>query len=117
MAAGLCWSSAELRWRFRRSRLNRAKGRDNKNRQNSAKIIRKIDFPYNNFPKKAISLRKCTKVFPAFGEKKQHKPFFFSRLRRDTAATPLILRGGGKWRFPAQSENLRSDIGGNFPKP
>ena len=26
-----------------------------------AKIIRKIDFLYNNFPKKAISLRKCTK--------------------------------------------------------
>ena len=24
-------------------------------------LPKKIDFPYNNFPKKAISLRKCTK--------------------------------------------------------
>ena len=30
-AAGLCWSSAEFRWRFRRSRPNRAKGRVFKN--------------------------------------------------------------------------------------
>jgi len=41
-----------------------------KNRQKMAKIIRKIDFLYNNFPKKAISLRKCTQKKNAFGEKK-----------------------------------------------
>ena len=54
-----------------------------------AKIIRKIDFLYNSFPKKAISLRKCTQKKIAFGEKKS--PNFFSRLRRDTVAPP----GGG----------------------
>ena len=31
-----------------------------KNGQKSAKIMEKIDFPYNNFPKKGISLRKFT---------------------------------------------------------
>ena len=62
-----------------------------KNRQKSAKIIRKIDFPHNNFPKKAISLRKCAKKYIfAFGEKKSQ--FFFSRLRRETV---LSTPGGG----------------------
>ena len=55
-----------------------------KNRQ---KLWKPPVFPYNNFPKKDISLRKCTpKKNFAFGEKS-----FFSRLRRYTAATP----GGG----------------------
>ena len=47
---------------------------NSKNGQKSAKISKKyekkIDFPYNNFPKKDISLRKCTHFFFAFGEKK-----------------------------------------------
>ena len=43
-----------------------------KNRQKMVKFLRKIDFLYNNFPKKAISLRKCTqkKIIFAFSEKK-----------------------------------------------
>ena len=49
------------------------------------KNYEKIDFPYNNFPKKDISLRKCTKKKIAFGEQKVLKK---SRLRRYTAATP-----------------------------
>ena len=41
-----------------------------------AKILGKIDFIYNNFPKKAISLTKCTqKKNIAFGEKKVQKKF------------------------------------------
>ena len=35
--------------------------------QKSAKNIRKIDFPYKNFPKKAIPLSKFTIFFRAFG--------------------------------------------------
>ena len=35
--------------------------------------MKKIDFPYNNFPKKDISLRKCTQKKIAFGEKKSLK--------------------------------------------
>ena len=52
-----------------------------KNRHKPAKFIRKIDFPYNNFPKKAIS----SKNAPNF--------ILFSRLRRYPAATPQ--QGGG----------------------
>ena len=44
-----------------------------KNRQKSAKFIRKIDFLYNNFPKKAISLRKCTKKKNRLRRKKKSK--------------------------------------------
>ena len=48
--------------------------------------MRKIDFPYNNFPKKDISLRKCTKkTTTAFDEKKVNKNL---RLRHDTVGTP-----------------------------
>ena len=44
---------------------------NSKNGQKSANIMKKIDFPYNNFPKMDISLRKCTPFFfSAFGEKK-----------------------------------------------
>ena len=65
-----------------------------KNRQKMAKIIRKIDFLYNNFPKKVISLRKCTKKKKKKNRLRRKKSqFFFSRLRRDTAATPRM--GGG----------------------
>ena len=49
-----------------------------KNGQKSAiigKNYEKIDFPYNNFPKKDISSRKCTKKKIAFGEKKVKKKF------------------------------------------
>ena len=52
--------------------------------------MKKIDFPYNNFPKKDISLRKCAQIiFFAFSEKKVK--IFFSRLRRYTAATRGVL--------------------------
>ena len=51
-----------------------------KNGQKSAKIIRKIDFPYNNFPKKAVSLRKCTQK-----KSPSAKKVFF----RAFGATPL----------------------------
>ena len=47
-----------------------------KNRQKSAKIIKKIDFPYNNFPKKDISLRKCTPQKKSPSAKKKLKTFF-----------------------------------------
>ena len=58
-----------------------------KNRQKSANNMKKIDFPYNNFPKKGISLRKCTqKIYFRLRRKKSQN--FFSRLRRYTAATP-----------------------------
>ena len=58
-----------------------------KNRQKSAKFIRKIDFLYNNFPKKAISLRKCTNFF--FRLRRKKSQLFFSRLRRETVlSTP-----------------------------
>ena len=60
-----------------------------KNGQKSAKIgknYEKIDFPYNNFPKKGISLRKCTKKKIAFGEKKIKKKI--APAARYTAATP-----------------------------
>ena len=63
------------------------------NRQNSAKNIRKIDFPYNNFPKKDISFQKCTKKEKnAFDEKKST---FFSRLRRDGFTLPPGLYESG----------------------
>ena len=62
------------------------KRKNGQNWQKSAKIIKKIDFPYNNFPKKDISLRKCTKNNKkttkknnAFGEKKVN--FFFRACR------------------------------------
>ena len=47
-----------------------------KNRQKMAKIIRKIDFLYNNFPKKAISLRKCTPKKNSPSAKKKVQIFF-----------------------------------------
>ena len=50
-----------------------------------AKNIRKIDFLYNNFPKKAISLRKCT-------QKKSQKIFAPAALYRWD-------RGGGCYRI------------------
>ena len=57
--------------------------------------MKKIDFPYNNFPKKGISLRKCTqKNIFAFGEKKSQKKI--SRLRR---AIPLRPPRGGAIEF------------------
>ena len=65
------------------------------------KIVEKIDFLYNNFPEKVISLRKCTKIFFAFGEKKSK---IFSRLRREfwsCVETPPA--GGGQKFFPPHS--------------
>ena len=74
-----------------------------KNRQKSAKFIRKIDFLYNNFPKKASSLRKCTKKYISPSAKK--KSFFFSRLRRETVlSTPP---GGGCYRNFATMPRLQ----------
>ena len=61
-----------------------------KNRQKMAKIIRKIDFLYNNFPEKVISLRKCTKFFRACGAN-------FGHVWRPPA------RGGGSKNFPPHS--------------
>ena len=66
-----------------------------KNRQKSAKIMKKIDFPYNNFPKKGISLRKCTQFFFSPSAKKKSN-FFFAPAARYTAAT---LGGGGAIEF------------------
>jgi len=70
-----------------------------KNRQKSAKIgknyKKKIDFPYNNFPKKGIFLRKCTQFFFPPSAKKKSK-FFFAPAARYTAATP---GGGGCYRI------------------
>ena len=65
-----------------------------KNRQKSAKIIRKIDFPYNDFPKKGISLRKCTPKKKCLRRKKSYK--IYSRLRRYTAAIECC-RISGFW--------------------
>ena len=44
-----------------------------KNGQKNGKNCIKIDFLYNNFPEKVISLRKCTKKKIAFCEKKSQK--------------------------------------------
>ena len=35
--------------------------------------MKKIDFPYNNFPKKGISLRKCTQFIFSPSAKKKFK--------------------------------------------
>ena len=49
----------------------------------SAKIMKKIDCPYNNFPKKDISLRNAPpKKYFAFGEKKIKKVFAPAALYR-----------------------------------
>ena len=52
-----------------------------KNRQNSAKIIKKIDFPYNNFPKKGHFLPKMHQKKNRL--RRQKKILKRSRLRRD----------------------------------
>jgi len=51
-----------------------------KNRQKSAKIMKKqkIDFPYNNFPKKEIFLRKCTPKNIFRLRRKKKSIFFFA---------------------------------------
>ena len=47
-----------------------------KNRQKMAKLLRKIDFLYNNFPKKAFYLRKCTQKKNRLRRKKKSKKNF-----------------------------------------
>ena len=52
--------------------------------QKSAKIgknYEKINFPYNNFPKKDISLRKCTKKRSPSAERKKTRGFGATPLR------------------------------------
>ena len=66
-----------------------------KSRQKSSKIIKKIGFPYNNFPKKGISLRKYTHKKKSPSAKKKVKKFFAPAVRY-TAATPP---GGGCYRI------------------
>ena len=53
-----------------------------KNRQKMAKLIRKIDFLYNNFPQKAISLRKCTQKIYFRLRRKKRPTFFFAPSAR-----------------------------------
>ena len=78
-----------------------------KNRQKSAKIIRKIDFPYNNLQKKDISLRKCTKKKK---KRLRRKNIFFSRFWRDTAGT-----GGAIPICPSGDSAQRSSFLGQMP--
>ena len=58
-----------------------------KNRQKSAKIMKKNNFPYNKFPKKDISLRKCTPP------RLRYKDF-------GDVWHPLPPRGGSKKQIP-----------------
>ena len=63
-----------------------------------AKITRKIDFLYNNFPKKAISLRKCTKKKTPSAKKKSKIFFAPAALYRWTPPPPPCYRN-----FPQRS--------------
>ena len=67
----------------------------------NGKICIKIDFLYNNFPEKVISVRKCTKIFFAFGEKKVKK-FFAPAARNLVMCGDPPPRGGSKF-FPPHS--------------
>ena len=62
-----------------------------KNRQKSAKFIRKIDFPYNT----SLSVQKCTKKKIAFGEKKNEKKIAPAALYR--CDPPGCYRISGFW--------------------
>ena len=71
-----------------------------KNRQKSAKILKTIDFPYNNFPQKHISLRKCTHktIFSPSAPKKFG--FLSPNLLYRCAPPPLALRVCGFLALP-----------------
>ena len=74
------------------------------------KLDKKIDFLYNNFPEKVISLRKCTKNFSAFGEKK---------LKKNSSCVETPPRGGVKKNSSTQPHShtslYRSLIGSDQP--
>ena len=70
---------------------------DQKLAKMAKKCIKKIDFLYNNFPEKVISVRKCTQKFFAFGEKKVFKKL---RLRREYWSCVETPAGGGQKNPP-----------------